>query len=165
MSFINDFIAYFDNLAGQHKDIVHRDEEKHFFRLEADEYLSAIPSAVNYPALMLEAYDLTFSDKETNNIMKTMNCAFAILKHLPEEQDMDAIHQIFDECEVIGLDILVRIYNEKFTRKGIILKLDFSNVIGNLVANDSGRAYGVRFTFSLMGRQSHIIDNSKWMDK
>jgi hypothetical protein len=164
MSFINEFVSFFENLARQHVHILHQDEEKHFFRLEIEEYLSSIPSSVNFPAFVLEGFDLSFFDRETNSILKNVNCAFAVLKHLEHEQDVDAIHQIWDECENIGLDILVRIYNEKFTRLGLIYKLDFNTVIANLVANDAGRSYGVRFTFTLMVRQSHIIDKSKWLD-
>jgi hypothetical protein len=164
MSFVNEYLAYFENLAKTHREILHLDEEKHFFRLEPEEYLISLTDDVNYPALMLEGYDVGFGDKETNNIMKYINGGFAVLDHLTEQQDVDAIHEIWDQCEKIGSDILVRIYNEKFTRLGMVLKLDFNNVQMQLVANDANGTYGVRYTFTLMARQPHIVDNTKWTD-
>jgi len=164
MSFISDYVGYFENLARVHRDILHTDSEKHFFRLDPEEYMISLTSEVNYPCLMLESYDCTFFDRETNNILKNINGAFAILKHLENEQDKNEVHEIWDECERIGTEILVRIYNEKFTRQNIVIKLDFNSVVMQPLANEPGRAYGMRFTYTVAVRQTHIIDNSKWSD-
>jgi hypothetical protein len=162
---VNDYVAYFENLARMHEQILHTDSEKHFFRLDPDEYLIGLKSDVNYPALMLESYDCDFTDREANSILKTINGAFAILKHLDEEGDTASMHLIWDECEQIGLDILVRAYNEKYIRTGLIVNLDFNTVNMQLLHNEADRAYGCRFTFSILVRQNHMIDNSKWSDK
>jgi hypothetical protein len=165
VSFVNDYVSYFEGLAKTHESILHNDSEKHFFRLDPEEYLVGLKSDVNYPALMLEGYDCNFTDREANSILKSINGAFAIIKHLEEEGDTAGMHEIWDECEQIGLDILVRTYNEKYVRTGIIIKLDFNTVNMQLLANEADRAYGCRFTYSLIVRQNHLIDNSKWTDK
>jgi hypothetical protein len=164
MSFINEYVSYFENLARVHEDILHKDGEKHFYRLEPEEYLVGLTSEMNYPAIVLEAYDCSFQDKESNNILKNINGAFAILKHLENEQDIDGIHEIWDECEKIGTDFLIRIYNEKFTRQNIVIKLDMNSVTMAPVANGPGRVYGMRFTYTLMVRQTHLVEPSKWTD-
>jgi hypothetical protein len=164
MSWINEYVSLFETLAKNHEEILHRDGEKHFFRLEPEEYLTGLTSEVNFPAMMLEGYDIGFGDKEANSILKYINGGFAILDRVGEQQDMNGIHEVWDRCEVICTDILVRIYNEKYSRHGIVVKLDFNNIQIQLLANETDGTYGVRCTFSLMTKQPHYINNSKWSD-
>ena len=64
-SFISDYIAYFKNLAEKHVDIAHTSDEKHFFRMESTEILNGLTSEINWPAMVLEAYDISYISRNT----------------------------------------------------------------------------------------------------
>ena len=65
----SDLIQYFRTLATQHVDIGHSTTDKHFYRFELDEVLTGLKK-VNYPALILEGYRYSLTDKQSDNVLK-----------------------------------------------------------------------------------------------
>lgn len=172
MSFLNDYVTYFDNLARLHKSIIHTNSEMHFVRMELDELLNALPSKIHFPAFILEAYDINFMSRDTNNILKSYNGAFTILKKPANIQDFDSIHTIWKECEKIGTDFIIMMYNHRFKLweanvydpNEFIKNFDINSVEGMPVVNDVDGAYGFRFTFSLIGKTDHNVVSENWID-
>lgn len=160
--YISDYINYFEDIARQHKDIAHTDIEKHFFRMESAEIVNGLTSDVNWPIMVLEAYDISYRSKNTNNILKSHNGAFMILMKPDSEQDFDSIHEIWEKCEIIGSDIITRIYNDRFSVQEPVVRFDMNSVEAHPVATDIEGSYGYRFTFSMINRQDHIVDTDKW---
>ena len=105
-------VQYFENLARQHVGIQHTNTEKHFYRFEIDEVLSGLGS-INYPAMILEAYAIEYDDNKSDNVMKNRKGAFILLGNVPDRGDHDSIHELWDELEEIGDDILARIRADK----------------------------------------------------
>ncbi|HKI89870.1 MAG TPA: hypothetical protein VKA38_12645 [Draconibacterium sp.] len=114
MAQFSDLIAYFESLARRHVDIGHTDLEKHFFRMEIDEVLAGINRTdVNFPMLILEGYSFDFTDNYSDNLMKNRQGAFVLLDHISDASDYDAIHQVWDQLEQTGTEILLKIKADK----------------------------------------------------
>lgn len=164
MSKFSDLITYFETLATQHVDIGHSEGEKHFFRMELDEVLTGINRTdVAYPFLALEGYSFDFTDNRADNIIKNRKGAFMLIDHLSDPGDYDRMHQIWDELEVIGTDILLRMKRDK--RNGdvpVIRDFQFDSVEAELIMNQIGNDVGIRFQFNLGSPVDGDVDATKW---
>ena len=101
----SDLVIYFETLASEHKEIQHLPEKKHFYRFELDEVLSGINN-INYPALILEGYSISFKDNKSDNVLKTREGAFMLIDYVNDIGDYNKIHEVWDKLESIGDDIL-----------------------------------------------------------
>lgn len=164
MSYLSDYIDYFENLARQHVDIAHSDIEKHFIRMESSEILNSQVNDIRWPLMVLEAYDISYLSRKSNNILKSHNGAFMILMKPDSEQDYDSIHEIWEKCEKIGSDIIIRMYNDRFSVSEPVVKFDMDSVLAHPVEFDFEGSYGFRFTFSMINRQPHNNVTDNWID-
>lgn len=159
-----DLVEYFKLLAEEHVDIQHSDTKKHFFRFELDEVISGLCTKLNYPALILEAYDFDYSESRSDNILKARNGAFMLIDKVSDQGDYDRIHEVWDEMEAIGDEILIRMRADK-EKKTVPVLRDF------VISESSGipfdvrttGQYGVRFTFSLRSAVNTNVDPTKWL--
>jgi hypothetical protein len=158
---LKDYIEY---LASQHKDIRHSATEKHFYRFELDDVLTSMGD-INYKALILEGYDFSFQDARSDNVVKDRNCAFIIIDYEGDSQNHDRISQIYDECEQIGDEIIIRILNDK-KKPSVPAVRDFhiESTTGTMIANGAKGYYGIRYMFALKSPRTNDIDTSKWID-
>ena len=109
----SDYVAYFESIARSHVDIGHTDESKHFFRFELADLLTQVRTKMKFPALVLEGYDFNFQDSKSDNVMKSRNGAFMLLKKVSDKGDLNAIQKVYDEMEVIGDEILIKMLDDK----------------------------------------------------
>lgn len=163
-AFISNYIAYFENLAKLHAEILHTDTEKHFFRMESSEIINGMTSEVNWPVMILEAYDFNLLSRNTNNVLKSQNGSFMILMKPDNEQDFDSIHDIWGKCERIGSEIITRMFNDRYDVAEPVVGFDMNSVTAHPVATDIEGSYGYRFNFSLINRHKHIVDPDNWTD-
>lgn len=156
-------VSYFRGLAEKHVAIQHTASKKHFYRFELDEVLSGLKN-INYPALILEAYSIGYSDNRSDNVMKHRNGAFILLGHVQDKGNFDAIHDLFDEMETIGDDILAKIRADKRDNTVKIVKdFNIENVEVGIIANMVGNDYGLRYTFSLTSPAPTDVDETRWL--
>lgn len=100
-----DYTAYFEQIA---VDLLgHSSQEKHFFRKGLEEFLNGLSTQVNYPALLLEKYDFSFTDNGADNVMKERTIAFTICDHAADIEDYDRIDEIMSFTE----GVVDKIYN------------------------------------------------------
>lgn len=161
----SELISYFESLARMHKDIGHRDMEKHFFRMEIDEVLAGINRTdVKTPFLILEGYGYNFTDNKSDNLLKNRTGAFMLVDHVSDSTDMNAIHEVWDRMEEIGDELLIRMKNDKRdpTVKAV-RDFDFSSVEATLIATEMSNHYGIRYTYTLTSARSNEVDPEKWM--
>lgn len=160
-----DLISYFENLARRHVAIRHTDTEKHFFRMELDEVLGGMNrSDVSFPMLILEGYSFDYTDNKSDNLMKNRRGGFMLIDHLNDITDYDRMHQIWEEMEVIGDDLLAKIKADKRNRlTPAVRQFDFASVEAHLLMTELGNNVGIRFTFTLSAAQSTDVDESKWL--
>ena len=114
--------------------------------------------------MILEAYDITYLSRNTNNVLKSHNGAFMILMKPENGQDYDSIHEIWEKCEKIGSEIIIRMYNDRLNVSEPVVKFDMNSVVAHPVETDIEGSYGYRFSFSLINRGNHIVDTDKWSD-
>jgi hypothetical protein len=160
----NDLVTYFESLAESHKDIRHSATQKHFFRFELDEVLTGMCSNLKFPAVILEAYDFNYMEAGADNILKRRSGAFIILDRVKDLKNFSEIHEIWDKCEEIGNDFLIKMRADK--ESGLY------PVIRDFTINESegipfplvslGQC-GVRFTFNITSAVNNEVDNSKWL--
>lgn len=100
-----DYTAYFEQIAIDL--LAHSSVEKHFFRKGLEEFLNGLSTSVNYPALLLEKYDFSFTDNGADNVMKERTIAFTICDHAADIEDYDRIDEIMSFTE----GIVDQIYN------------------------------------------------------
>jgi hypothetical protein len=155
-------ITYFHTLAAQHVAIGHSYTEKHFYRFELEEILSNLKN-VNYPALILEAYRYSLSDKQSDNVQKERTGAFVLIDHLNDIGDFDAMHEIWDNMETICDDIIARIKTDKRNPAAKAVRdFDLNNVNVALIANENDRNYGIRCTFTISSPLTTDMAAEKW---
>jgi len=156
-------VSYFEGIARNHVAIRHSETEKHFYRFEIDEVLAGLKN-INYPALILEAYALEFSDNKSDNPMKHRKGAFTLLGHVDDKGDYDGIHLLWDELETIADDILARIRADKRNPAIRIVKdFNIEEVEGSIIANRVGNDYGLRFEFTLTSPAPLDVDPTRWL--
>src|SRR5665647_777919 len=158
----SDLIQYFRTIATQHVAIGHSISEKHFYRFELDEVLTGLKK-VNYPALILEGYRYSLSDKQSENVMKERSGAFMLLGQLNDIGDYDAMHQLWDHLETICDDIIVRIKADKRNPDAKAIRdFDMGSVNVALIANENDKNYGVRCTFTISSPLCSDVNPEKW---
>lgn len=159
-------IAYFENIARQHVEIQHSDNEKHFFRFELDEVLNGIQrNDVAYPMLVLEGYGYDYTDNKSDNILKNRSGAFILLDHCPDISDYTQVHEIWDNLESIADDILIKIkFDKRNPLTPVVRGFDLSSVDSKLIANEIGNSIGIRITFNISAPVATDIDKLRWLD-
>lgn len=158
-----ELVAYFKQLATEHVDLLHNDTtNKRFYRLELDEILTGMQSAKSFPALVLEGYSFSFDDKQSDNPAKLRHGAFVLVDSVSDPGDFDRIHEVWDELESIGDDILARIKVDKRDRTSPVRSFNFESVEANLIGTEYGNLYGIRYTFTIESTFLSDVDESRW---
>ena len=160
----SDLVDYFELIATQHVDILHSATEKHFYRFELDEVLTGLAAGINYPALILEAYDFNYQESTSDNIRKERSGAFMLIDVVKDLKDFDRIHEVWDEMEQIGDEILVRMKADKESRLYPVLRgFDIGKCYGIPMSVAKLGQHGMRFSFSVECGVNGDIDISKWL--
>jgi len=158
-----DLVDYFESLAILHRGIRHTEEEKHFFRFELEEMLTGMKSNLNYPALILEGYDFSFVDEDSDNLQKRVSCAFMLLGKVSDKGDFDAIHNLWDKLEEIGDEIVVKILSDKRDRRTDCLAYFHArSITGTPITDMNLIHYGFRYAFELSWPVNNDVDPTKW---
>lgn len=159
----SDLVTYFETLATKHVNILHSAGEKHFYRFELDEVIAGLCTDLNYPALILESYDFNYSESNSDNIRKKRSGAFILIDLVKDLKDYDRIHQVWDEMEVIGEDILVKMKADKESRLVPVLRgFNINECEGIPLSVIKLGQHGVRFSFNLESAVNNTIDPDKW---
>jgi hypothetical protein len=159
---LHDLMEY---LAKEHKEVLHTAKEKHFFRFELDEVLIGLKGDINYPAIILEGYDISYSDQNSDNIMKSRGSAFTVLFRLNKNDSVLDIQSLYDKAEQIGEDFIVRMRAIKEGRKSKVLR-DFTlnDSPGLMISNPGERTYGMRFEINFKNSISTEPNTAVWND-
>jgi len=165
MAKFSDLILYFENIARKHVDILHSDEETHFFRMEIDEVLEGINrSDVAYPMLILEGYGFAFTDNKSDNLLKNREGAFILLDHLSDTSNHNLIHEKWDELEIIATEILMKIKTDKRNPlTPVVRNFDFDSVHASLLLNELGNDVGIRINYTITSPTNSDVNPDKWI--
>ena len=158
-----DLVSYIESLATLHKGILHSEDEKHFFRFELEEMLTGMKSNLNYPALILEGYDFSFVDEDSDNLQKRVSCAFMLIGKVSDKGDYDAIHLLWDSLEEIGDELVVKILSDKRDRKTECLAYFHArSITGTPITDMNLIHYGFRYAFELSWPVQNDVNTEVW---
>ncbi len=165
MAKFKDLITYFENIARKHSDILHTDQEKHFFRMEIDEVLAGINRTdAAYPMLILEGYAFAFTDNKSDNLLKNREGAFMLLDHINDTSDHNAIHDKWDELEEIATEIILRIKADKTNPlTPVVRNFDFDSINASLIQNEIGNDVGIRISYTITSPTLNNVNPEKWV--
>jgi hypothetical protein len=154
-------VSFFEMLATQHVSLQHSATQKHFFRLELDEVLTALPEQMCYPALVLESYNYSLQDMKSDNPSKNRGGGFMLVEQVPDPGDYDLIHQKWDALEEITDDIIARIKAEKKTPFSPVRDFDLNSV--SMTLYSSGTTIAMRIEYAVVSRFIADVDPAKWI--
>jgi hypothetical protein len=158
-----DFVSYMEGLAGSNTDIAHSAANKKFYRFELDEFLAGLLTKAKYPCMVLEAYDFNFQDAGSDNIRKSRSGAFMIIDRVADSGNFDKIHEVWDRCEKIGDQFLLKMRKDKQSRTVAAVRgFDIASCSGQPVMVSQTGQYGMRFTFTIVSGVNSDIDEEKW---
>ncbi len=160
----NDLVDYFKSLAEKHVSIRHSALAKHFYRFELDEVITGMCSSIKYPAMILEGYDFNYIESASDNILKRRSGAFIIIDHARDTKNFDEIHEIWERCEEIGNDILIKMRTDKESGLYPVLRdFNINESEGVPFPVISLGQFGVRFSFNMTSVVNNEVDESKWL--
>ena len=157
---VNEYINYFRSLAISHKDLQHDPASetdsapaasKHFTRIAIDEVLSGLKSAVGFPCLTLELYQV---DTQSNGISVNPmpSGAFMIIDHPASDSFADE-QSTYEKTERIVYELLQKIWQDHKPGSDICARpfsfFDFDKILIEPVGPVFNGEYGYRVTFNL----------------
>lgn len=155
------FYAFMREMAEKHNDIKHVDnKDKHFFRGELEEFYVGLRSKVRFPALIVEGFELNYSDD--SQTLKYRESAFTVAYSYQNEDDYDAITECYANSEITGEEIL-----NKMKSAGLELQcqIRIENIHGVQIINETEKYAGVRFSFSLKKLHPATVNAEKWLNQ
>jgi len=111
------YTDFFRLMAGNHVEIMHTESECHFVRMnlsahpvlareDIKEFLKSVRSKLNFPALLLNAYQAKADAQDSRDAKrKVIQGEFFILDRVKKE-DWNMQDAVFDATEAIGTDII-----------------------------------------------------------
>lgn len=110
-------VAYFEQIATSHYILQNSPTRKSFFRFEINEFLQALPSEINFPAMAMEENSWTLQDNNSDNVFKRRYCGFMLMQKINDPGNFTEVSNAFDYLEEIADDIVARMHKDKVSRR------------------------------------------------
>lgn len=164
-----DYIAYFEKVARQLKQIGHSDTSKRFARIDIEEVLTGLRNKINLKewCLVLESYEGNLQSRGDEAMADTMMGAFMVVRQV-KDNDFAGQAATISESKAIGLKIIALLIRDKQLavqgeRPRFLRGFQLGNVnyqkVGPLFGEN---AYGYRFEFAILENQHLIYDPEDW---
>jgi hypothetical protein len=155
----NKIIAYFKDLAAQHKQL------NGFYRFDLDEARSSLRTGIALPALFLESHSADL-ESQTNQVTTFNNrtISFLVLDR-SKARDFDKVNDIRDTAESVILDIIARMKRDSKDRDHWLYNLfDVNSVVmdpGGPIFMD---LYGINCRLLLKNKETMVYNPEVWND-
>jgi len=154
----SEIAAFFEQLAQHHKKINHSSMDKHFYRMELNDFAAGVSGFKGFN-MILEVMPLKYDGNNNDNVFKVREVAFIIVKSLTII-NKEAISLAFDECEAIVDDILSKLNNARCVFKDTIISYDPSSIDAHQVTD--GKNFGVRCLVDIKSPHSFDVVPENW---
>ena len=165
----NQYVSYFKELAETHKEIGHMQKEKHFSRLDFEEYILGEVSLNFYPHLILESIEWNTKGQHADNLFLEAAGAIVVVdKYSSRNDDFADQQNTLNNCFNIVQDILAVMEDDMETLcHDLITYFDITSVdIQKLAAGTFDNATGYRCSFSFSKGSIPVeVDSSKWTNR
>jgi hypothetical protein len=146
-------------LASEHKDIGEdnpKENRKHFFQGELEEFYKGLRSVVEFPALVVEGFKLDF-----RNVFdfKNRESAFTVVYAYKDHEAYEQITEAFSNSEDVGLEILRRMLEDA---QEVDCQIRIDDISGIQIQNEKEKYCGIRFSFTLYNGNDTDINPDKW---
>jgi hypothetical protein len=165
------YIAYFTNLATQHRQIGHVEGKKDaFFFIPLAYDLAEIDKAVrntkSAPFLALDAVRGSFNDNESESHIQIIEGQITIADKV-ETGKVITIREAQDKCLQICRDILARMKYDSRKRQLIqpLATMRINNVQYEPVGPMAVNHYGYTMRFEIACPFGYTVDSGTWLDK
>ena len=129
----SEITAFFEQLAQTHNKINHSSTDKHFYRMELNDFAAGVNGFKGFN-LILEVMPLKYDGNNNDNVFKIREVAFIIVKSLTII-NKEAISAAFDECEAIVDDILSKLNNARCGFNSTVISYDPSSIDAHQVTD------------------------------
>ena len=154
-------IAYFENLASKHKNILHSPTNKHFVRLNVLELVSAIKTNANFPLVAFEKPSYPIVQGAENDVKLNKDGSLMFLMLVSDKGDFDAISIAEQTTIDLAQDFMQKMIFDARDLKFLHLNRD-SFRIDIMPAPLHGKIYGCRLNYKFMDNAKDY-DNSIWL--
>lgn len=165
-----EYIAYFENLAKQHKAVLHTDDPKdqHFFVVKDDnrtEVENAIRNGLKFPAVLLDQYMDNLETDSDNYRLRIMGGISVLVTCTVKPED---IRRARDEARTIALSFLKRMRRDCLYARGALamrnIKPDTTFQGEPVELLGSGTATGWGYPFEWLLPTQVVVDAGDWSD-
>lgn len=163
-----DYIAYFENLARNHRAIGHGDDRKAFYVVDDDnlsELENALRNELSLPALLLDQYFDEDDTESDNNRLKILG-GFSIICPC-EIGNVQSIREARATARQIARSIKSRLRKDSFYGGALYeqqIMVSFSMQGEKTPVIGGGLATGWGYSFELLMPDQLAIDPSDWLD-
>jgi len=159
MQNLNAYFQYLEDIARDHKSILHTVAEEHFFRTDIEELENALRSKINFPALAAMNPFIDGEAQALSNTRITWRGSFLLLDQVKDKGDFVDRNNKESALLEIAKDIIQKMINDRrnFTLPG----LDISAFKMELVPERYVPLCGVLISFSY-NEPLGQFDASRW---
>jgi hypothetical protein len=169
-STLQDYRDYFEAIAKLLKDVQHSDERKSFFMVgdtEAENGIKTWRSNSDAKFLMvLEVYEYTFQDMNSDNYIKDRRAAFGIYADPGKMKTSSNIFSILNQSEQIGDEVLKKMLRDKRERDNIVCRdFNLNNVDAEPMGGDYLGLWGYRYEFGIKSIIDERENEELWLSQ
>jgi len=154
----SELVAFFEQLARKHLKIAHSETNRHFYRMELDEFASGIGKFTGYN-MLLEVMPIKYDGNNLDNCFKIREVGFLIIKSVTEITKIN-ISAAFDECEEIMDDILSELQAARCGFNNTVITFDISSIDAHHVSD--GKNFGVRCLVDVKSIHNFEVNPNNW---
>ncbi len=156
---VTDYIEYFQDLAGKHKDI------RGFYIMDINELETSIRSDLKYPAMVLVSITGGIDAENEDNILNRPKAGFIIIDHVTEVDDFAAeilaMAKTFNICQ----QVLAKIKKDAEC-DGDLADIDLSTIRYEMMGPVFDNDWGWLFSFdTLYSIGALAVDPDAWLDE
>jgi hypothetical protein len=161
-NFLIDYKTYMGTLAAQHRELLDRPEERHYFFGELPDFFANLRSNVHFPALIAEGSEVEYTGNK-GNVSKRRTTSFSVVDSYDQPGDVAEMVLKVSNCEKIGEQILGRMIADPDSEKPF-RTIDIESVTGEYNANEANKYVGYRITLTLVESGLCINVPSAWIE-
>ena len=154
----SEIASFFEQLAQKHKQLNHTSIDKHFYRMELNDFAAGVTGFKGFN-MILEVMPLKYDGNNNDNAFKIREVAFIIVKSLTII-NKEAISLAFDECEAIVDDILSKLNNARCGFNSTVISYDPSSIDAHQLTD--GKNFGVRCLVDVKSCHSFDVVPENW---
>ena len=161
---LKDFADYVEYFCRIHTKIMHRDDRKHFVRLDNQELQQSINANLYYPVVTLEKLTAGYSDV-ADSPQKTRHIEMLFLDSVSDAGNPKEIENVQSRMENIAESFIFKTQKMRRNSKFETLRnLKMSNIELDYVSNIATLLWGVLLSFDVEIPISNCIDENDFME-